>query len=165
MKWFAVQLSLAAHPKFVTLPMEVRGAWITLMLYAPVQPTPWVFATRQHAVRILNVITSDGDHLVQTLIDVGLLDALPDGRLEIHDHEQWQLYPSDLPDQTAERQRRSRANRRSGYEAVTNVTSTAQESTAQETTPQDTTVEDPNQDKTTTEETSQGPEGPFRGDR
>ncbi|MEX1068848.1 MAG: hypothetical protein WEE67_00305 [Chloroflexota bacterium] len=110
--------------------MELRGAWITLMAYAAVQePVRWRFRNREHAALLLRREgVSEPEAMVEALIERAWLDVLTDSQIEMHDHTDWQRYLSDMPDQRAERKRRSRAGHEelqqssvtSGHESVTN---------------------------------------------
>jgi hypothetical protein len=122
MRWIMVWVNLLAHPKFISLSMEARGAWLTLLLYASsMEPERWRFRSRDHAALLLKHHgANDPAGSVATLIEAGLLNELAGGGLEIHDHADWQRYLSDTPEGRAERQRRSRANReKPGHKLVT----------------------------------------------
>jgi hypothetical protein len=122
MIWLVVWNSIASHPKWLALTIEQRGAWITLICHASVQePDRWRFRDATHAALLLR---RDGvgepEAMVNSLIEARWLDVTEDGRLEIHDHADWQRYPSNMPDATAERKRRSRSRGvTSSHESVT----------------------------------------------
>lgn len=124
MKWLMVWNSITSNPKWLALPIELRGAWITLICYASTfEPERWRFRDRQHAALLLRRDgVPDAEDVIEALIKAGWLDELQDGGLETHDHADWQRYPSDMPDQSAHRKRLSRSRAvTSGHKPVTQI--------------------------------------------
>lgn len=114
MKWFRIYgAALLLSPKWLVLSMEARGGWVTLMALASAMEPPGRFGSLDHAVRLLAREGAEKpEELLARLIECRLVDRLDNGSIELHDWADWQArYPSDEPQATRERQRRSRATR------------------------------------------------------
>lgn len=113
MRWFKVWGSgLQTNPKWLALSLEERGAWITLMTIASALEPAWRFQSAEHAGMLLGREGADNaGALLDRLIEMRLFDLMDDDAVVVHDYSQWQKYPSDAPEATRERQRRSRAAR------------------------------------------------------
>lgn len=146
-----VWVNIIAHPKFLKLSMAHRGAWLTLMLYASsTEPDAWRFRNREHAALLLNQHgVPDPESSVSALIEAGLFNELAGGALEVHDHADWQRYPSDTPEARAERKRRSRARPGTSPEAGHDLVTGRR---GRITTQEESIQEERNQEETTTKE-------------
>lgn len=112
MRWFTVQGSLRDHAKWLDLDPVARGGWITLMLIAHSQEPRWRLGQRPTVEKLLRREGFDAPGaVIDALLQVALVDDR-DGELWVHDADQWQRKPSDDPEATRERQRRSRATRK-----------------------------------------------------
>jgi hypothetical protein len=127
MRWFIVWQSLARHRKFIRLTPELRGAWLTLALWAASGEPRGTLEDRGTVEELLRRDGfTDPAAMLDGLIGVGLLEDAGD-RIALHDWWGWERYPSDLPDATRERKRRSRTNRSdvtTGHDSHESVTPT-----------------------------------------
>ena len=111
-RWFRVYaVQLRDHPKFKPLSTLELGAWLVLRYEAELRHGA-MFADRDDAILVLKRRrTPKPAAMLARLIEARLFDEDEDGRLHVHDradHDRPQ-YPSDAPEQVAERKRKSRA--------------------------------------------------------
>jgi hypothetical protein len=119
-RWFRVYArQIEEHPKFREMSGLELGAWLALRSAAELRDRA-VIRDWDEAVLILRRRRIPNPKaMLQRLVDLTLFDV-EDGRVVVHDradHDRPQ-YPSDSPEATAERKRRSRAES-NGHEDVT----------------------------------------------
>jgi hypothetical protein len=111
-RWFRVYaLQVRDHAKFADLTGLELGAWTALRSEAELR-TGAVFADREEAVLVLKRRKIPRPAaMLDRLVGLTLFDVDDKGRVTVHDRSDHDrpLYPSDTPEQAAERQRRSRA--------------------------------------------------------
>lgn len=120
-RWFRVYArQVEEHAKFAALSTVELGAWTVLRCAAELRDRA-IIRDRAEAVLILKRRgTSRPGATLDRLIALALFDVDEAGRIHVHDradHDRPQ-YPSDSPEQVAERKRRSRATE-DGHEDVT----------------------------------------------
>jgi len=106
--WFAVEVSIIDHDKWMALTWDQRGKWIAVRALAERQPTD-DFKDRGY---LANLLKKEGDRTpgatIDKLIEVRLLDVGDDGRVSIHDIGEW------TPDKSTLRVQRLRETDRNG---------------------------------------------------
>lgn len=102
-RYVRVKHASLAHPKFLGLTAAERGTWLVALLLADIaHPDPVYEAA---------VLEKCPDATFDRLYDRGLLEV--DGIVgAFYVHDLKHVYPSDTPEQTAERKRRQRARSR-----------------------------------------------------
>ena len=120
-RWFRVYArQVRQHAKFREMSIVELGAWTALRAEAELRDGA-MFADRDDALLVLRRRkTPKASAVLDRMIALRLFDVCEDGAICVHDradHDRKE-YPSDAPEEVAERQRRSRANK-SGHESVT----------------------------------------------
>lgn len=117
-RWFRVYArQVDEHAKFRDLSVVELGAWMALRSEAELRDRAMIRSADEAVLILRRRRTPRPRAVLAHLIDLRLFDVDADGRLTVHDradHDRPQ-YPSDAPDQSAERKRRSRAS----HESVT----------------------------------------------
>jgi hypothetical protein len=117
MRWFAVHNDLATNRKWMALPMNLRGAWVTLLTIAAGSTPRGRIRDRATAEALIarEISTqgddADPDFYVGELIDRGWIDEADDRTLTFHDFDEWQLAirkDSDRPERIKQRVDRHR---------------------------------------------------------
>jgi hypothetical protein len=119
-RWFAIHHELATNPKWLDLSMDERGAWISLLTIAAAAEERGTLRDRATAAALLQremrQASRPAAHLVDTLIELGLIDEDEDGgTISFHDFDEWQLRikkPSDWPEAIRERVERHRRKKK-----------------------------------------------------
>lgn len=106
--FFAVEVGLIDHAKWMELTWAERGKWIVVRALAERQPTD-DFKDRQYLSILLK---KEGDEdpgaTIDRLVEVRMLDVQDDGRISIHDIAEW------TPDNSTLRVQRLREAQRNG---------------------------------------------------
>lgn len=111
-RWFRVYArQVEHHPKFRCLTGVELGAWMALRSACELRDS-FLLADRAEALLILRRRRiARPAHILDRLIEARLFDLDDDGSVLVHDRQDHDRpkYPSDEPEETAERKRRSRA--------------------------------------------------------
>ena len=107
-RWFRVYArQVRQHPKFRGLSLSELGAWMVLRSEVEILDAP--LADREEAMRLLRLRRGRAD-VLDRLIEVRLLDELPDGSIAIHDRSDHDRppAPSDAAEETRKRKQKQR---------------------------------------------------------
>lgn len=121
-RWFRVYArQVRQHAKFRDLSVVELGAWTALRSEAELRDGA-TFADRADALLVLRRRrTPKAGAVLGRMLELRLFDECADGSIVVHDradHDRKE-YPSDAPDQVAERQRKSRASKTSHEDVTT----------------------------------------------
>jgi hypothetical protein len=149
--WFPVYAApIKNHRKFEELTLAELGAW--LRIRGEVELVGDEPISRRAACAVLSPFARRPDPFLDRLVADGLFDVTDDGRLAVHDLEDNRpgAFPSDAPEATRERKRKSRVSRPESHDGhepshdtpVTSVTLARVDETRQDETRQDETRQD-----------------------